>query len=219
MRIAQLEAPKGTPRWIQRLADRHSSQLESAFVGMNLLAPGGRLHWLSPRRDDHWAEYRDDSFLVQMARPDLVPKLAEFWPRRGPQWHALAAGGGRIFLIDGKSNQNEMMSNCVANPPARDLIEASLLRAKKDFGAPESADWMSGYFQQASRLAHLRFLRHYGIDAWMVFIYFTHDYDTQGGHTADSWKPHARNVAKHLGLGGKHVDNVVNVMIDARGLT
>lgn len=218
MRIAQLEAPTGTMKWIQRLADRHSSQLESAFQGMKLLAPGGRLHWLSPRRDDHWAEYRDESFLVQIARPDLVPRLADFWPKRGPQWHALAAGAGRIFLIECKSNENEMMSSCTASPPARDQIAKSMEEVKKEFAAPESADWMDGYYQQASRLAHMQFLRRYGIDAWMVFIYFTHDYTSQGGHTAESWTPHARNVAKHLGLGGKRVGNVVNVMLDTRAL-
>ncbi len=219
MRIVQLDGQQGSLKWMQHLADRHSPQLEAALYGTGLLAQGSRLQWLSPRRDDQWAEYRDDSFLARIGRADLIDALAAFWPKRGPQWDGLATdGAGRLFLLDSRAHLSELHSNCQFGPPARELIENSMESVKKAWGAESTADWLMGYHQHAARLAHLQFLRDQQIDAVLVFIYFTHDPEEHGPCAMADWKAHSRELATHLGLKGRPLHGIANVFLDVRGL-
>ena len=44
------------------------------------------LEWLSPKADDDYSEYRDQTFLDLLGIKLSKTKLKDFWPVRGPQW-------------------------------------------------------------------------------------------------------------------------------------
>jgi hypothetical protein len=93
MRIPQLEGQAGSLKWMQRLATQHSLLLEASLQSMGVLSEDARLQWLSPLPEDLWAQYRDETMLGLIGRYDLADKLAEFWPKRGPQWDGVATAG------------------------------------------------------------------------------------------------------------------------------
>jgi hypothetical protein len=91
--------------------------------------------WVSPLASDKFLEYRDADFLSALELDDLAPKLAQFWPQKGPCWDALGrmqpqtgACPGTVILIEAKSHLPEMYgSGCQASSPrSLALIEESL---------------------------------------------------------------------------------------------
>jgi hypothetical protein len=218
MRIPQLEGQSGSLRWMQRLATQHSLLLEASLQSMGVLSENARLQWLSPLPEDLWAQYRDETMLGLIGRYDLADKLAEFWPKRGPQWDGVATdGAGQLLLFDAKAHRDELESSCHAGSPAVDHIRHSLDAAKTAYGADPAADWLNGHFRYAERLAHLQFFLDQKVKARLIFIYFTDDPEMQGG-TYQEWKMLSRGVAADLGLKGRPVHGVVNVFMDSRTL-
>ena len=59
MRIEQPEGKRGSLKWIERLVEYHSSSLDDALRVAGALSNGRHIDWLSPLREDKWAEYRD----------------------------------------------------------------------------------------------------------------------------------------------------------------
>jgi hypothetical protein len=177
-----------------------------------------QLNWLSPLRCDKWAEYRDSQFLRIIKQEHLGKQLKTFWPRRGPQWDALAYDdSGRVFLFEAKAHGSEMQSSCKAGEISLKLIIKSIKEAKKAMSVDPSSDWLNGYYQYANRLAHLAFLQQNGVDACLVFIYFTCDQEMKGPASDTAWAPFIDAATLHLGL-PKHPRNVVNVFQDVRML-
>ncbi len=67
-----------------------------------------KISWVSPLEADRFAEHKDDDFLRVVEFERIVDKLADFWPRRGPNWDALATvesqdGSKGILLVEAKS--------------------------------------------------------------------------------------------------------------------
>jgi hypothetical protein len=89
MRVEQNPGIKGSLKWIQAAVAR-PAVLDHALRTALDLPSGAVIDWRSPRGDDAWAEYRDGSFLEALGLARLAPDLKAFWPRRGPQWDALA---------------------------------------------------------------------------------------------------------------------------------
>ncbi len=218
MRVVQPTGRRGSLKWIQSLAERRPDLCNAQLRAQGALPDGGSLHWLSPRRDDGWAEYRDAAFLHRIGHPELTAALRDFWPRGGPQWDGLARdAGSRIYLFEAKAHLGEMASTCQASPKSRARIEAALNEAKAAFGAASGADWLTGYYQYANRLAHLHFLRRAGAKAWLVFLYFTNDEEMQGPDSETIWRTHLEVVHKHLGFPQEtHLSGVINVFVDSR---
>jgi hypothetical protein len=178
---------------------------------------GCSLEWLSPRRDDDWAEYRDADFLRRIGHPELTGALRDFWPRGGPQWDGLARdASGVIYLFEAKAHMGEMVSTCQASPKPRAQIETALNEAKVAFGAAPGADWLTGYYQYANRLTHLYFLRRAGVNAWLVFLYFINDAEMQGPDSEEMWYCHLEVVHRQLGFPHRaFIPDVANVYIDS----
>ncbi len=201
MRIEQPEGNRGSLKWIQRLVEYHPSVLDDALRKVGALASDHHIHWLSPLREDEWAEYRDIQWLEKIGQAHLSNVLKKFWPSRGPQWDALAKdNSGRIFLFEAKAHNKEMVSTCLANGASKQTINNSLNHAKVQLGANAGADWLSGYYQYANRLAHLCMLWEHGVDAWMVFLYFFGDTEMGGPESEAAWYPYIEEVHRHLGL-------------------
>ena len=218
MRVPQPEGTRGSLKWIQRLADQVPSLLDEPLRRAGCLERARRLEWLSPLRDDAWAEYRDAGFLERIGHVGLTANLKAFWPSGGPQWDGLATDGhGRVFLLEAKAHAPEMRSMCKARKTSLDLIRRSLQETKRELGASPESDWLTGYYQYANRLAHLVFLTRNAIDARLVFLYFVGDEDLGGPSSIAQWEPHLSAAHVHLGL-RERVDRVVSLFADVKDL-
>jgi hypothetical protein len=218
MRVVQPTGKRGSLKWIQRLSELPSPLFEEALQESGALPNDTRYDWISPTRADDWAEYRDGAFLDRLKLSGLREDLASYWPRRGPQWDALGRAGDAVYLIEAKAHRAELVSNCQAGPESRAKIGRALESARAAFGATATADWLTGYYQYANRLAHLHWLRQRGIDARLVFLYFTGDQDMKGPETSGDWVQATEAVMRTLGIGEKRVDSVFSVFLDCAKL-
>ena len=220
MRVPQSTSPKGSLKWIRHVVARQPEILLQAFASAGALQPGENIDWVSPIGIDEWAEYRDGSFLNKVGCDRLVSELSHFWPANGPQWDGLGRGPRHtIFLLEAKAHVSEMDSNCHASAGSRFLIQQSLSQAKTAYGAKPDADWLTGYYQYANRLAHLHFLRRHGVPAWLGFVYFLNDEDMSGPQTSAGWQHDLGLVHEHLGLSSfKQIPGVVDIFVDCHAI-
>ena len=197
MRVAQPEGTRGSLKWIQRAVEQRP----------DLLQPSGlpEIEWLSPLRDDDFAEYRDGAFLDRLELSHLSGALAEFWPKRGPQWDALGRADDRIVVVEAKAHVEEFLSPATqASAKSRAQIERAFDRVRADIGVSNQTRWTEVLFQYANRLAHLWFLRRLGAKAELLFVDFLNDDEMNGPASAEVWQA-AFAVADHaLGLNGRH---------------
>ena len=132
MKVPQQEGKKGSLKWIQKLVNDHPQVLDREIKGACNFPDTDNITWVSPLRKDEYAEYRDDSFLVQLdvKLPDFP--LNKFWPDRGPQWDALGKthGGARI-LVEAKAHVEELRTG-------HKQVEHQEIRFKKAFGKCKS---------------------------------------------------------------------------------
>ncbi len=214
-RVPQQLGSRGSLKWIQRAIEGEPALLGDAIRAAISEETDWTVEWISPRKHDQWAEYRDAGFLVHLDRRDLIPSLKSFWPPGGPQWDALGKGsGGEVILVEAKAHFAELSSDCGAGEKSRVLIDRALSRTKETLGAPASADWSRQYYQYANRLAHMTFLREQGVKAWLVFLYFYGDSDMGGPMTASEWAERLAVVHSHLGYHGDLLaKGVVNVFL------
>ncbi len=220
MRVPQRRGIKGSLRWIQHTVANQHELLRGAFAEAGALRADEAIEWVSPTEADDWAEYRDGGFLERVGCHRLLSDLSHFWPTGGPQWDALGRGPrNTVFLIEAKAHVSEMDSNCHASPGSRFLIQQSLSQAKTAYGAKPEADWLTGYYQYANRLAHLHFLRRNGVSAWLGFVYFMNDHDMSGPQTSAGWRQDLALVYEHLGLASfGNIPGVVDIFIDCHKL-
>lgn len=212
-RVPQKAGLRGSLKWIQQMIESNPALLTDEIRTAVGEKPDWTVDWVSPRRRDEWAEYRDAGFLLHLDLPQLIPDLKEFWPPGGPQWDALGKGSnGDVILVEAKAHFDELISSCGAGEKSRALIDKALARTRNTLDAPESSDWSQQYYQYANRLAHLAFLRERGINAWLVFVYFYGDNDMNGPASVEEWEERLGAVQKYLGyksdLSSKGVVNI-----------
>src|SRR5580704_7100483 len=125
----------GSQLQIQLHVNRRTDQLDEAIRSAFRELRGATFQWRSPVAEDHYREYWDKAFLERLGLGHHAADLADFWPRGGPHWDALAAvtreGDTRpgVLLVEGKSYPNEMYGGGSAAAPksaSRMLIEQSL---------------------------------------------------------------------------------------------
>jgi hypothetical protein len=216
MRVEQSLGTKGSLRWIQRVIEYDSELLAHRLRDEGTLSADETVNWVSPRAADEWAEYRDEAFLEQLALGHLADALREYWPSNGPQWDALGrTSDGRILLVEAKAHVGELASTCGAvSTSSRALIAHALNSTRAALGADPSSDWMAPYYQYANRLAHLQLLRTHGVDATLVFVYFTDDEDMPTPRDHAGFERAIRQV--HLALGfpeGHAIPHVVDLFV------
>ena len=221
-RYAQGIGEKGSLRWIQHYVNETPGLLDEAIARSSRGRIETPIAWLSPRREDEFAEYRDQAFL-DLLNTDLPERqLADFWPRGGPQWDALGLSqSGQRLLVEAKANIPEVVSPpSAAGEKSLARISAALDETARFLGVTSSCDWTGTFYQYANRLAHLYLLAELNqIDAWLVFVYFIGDTDVDGPESEAEWKAALTVMHGALGLSKRHAlsQRIVDVFVDVRG--
>ncbi len=216
MRVAQQKGARGSLKWIQTLVNERPHVLFDALP--DPLKARGQIEWLSPTKEDDYAEYRDRKFLKRIGASELVDDLSKFWPAKGPQWDALGrTAKGDILLVEAKAHIDEMCGPpCMASEESLRKINAALAKTADALKAGPKAPWTQTFYQYANRLAHLYFLKTHGKSVWMLFIYFVGDDERGGPKNTDTWES-ALGVMKYvMGLSKNHLlsSHIVDVYID-----
>lgn len=75
-------------------------ELFSSKIKEQIVIKSGRIDWVSPLKDDDYAEYRDSGFIEKLGiQKNLNISLSDFWPKRGPNGTALAEERSRKFFL------------------------------------------------------------------------------------------------------------------------
>lgn len=175
-----------------------------------------QISWLSPVKEDEYAEYYDQAFLDKLGITDLKVPLLDFWPKSGPRWDGLArTETNKVILVEAKAYIEEVVDyKSRAGEKSFAKIRKALEAAKKDFGACKDAPWESPFYQYANRLAHLYFLnKRNGLDAYLLFLYFADAPDVPNPCTVSEWRGSACLVKKCLGLGEHPYRNRLGTII------
>ena len=203
-------ANRGSRKWLQVLVNCRPELLNDA-IAQRLPGLPEDVDWLSPLAEDHYAEYRDQTFLDRLSSSGYYRKpteaqsdLTDFWPRFGPQWDGLAVTDrGQVILVEAKAHIPEMV---IAPTQARG--ESALLKIRESLGRVKGfvnsrapADWSNSFYQYANRLAHLYWMREInGHDAYLVNLFFVNDREMNGPGSVGEWQAAIRLQEVFLGV-------------------
>ncbi len=220
-RIIQPKGSKGSLSWIQHVVNDCPEVLNKPVIDAIGVHKDKPVEWLSPKADDDYSEYRDQDFLDLLGIKLAKTKLSDFWPKRGPQWDALARIEDKAyFLVEAKAHVSEIISSSQAkSTKSKALINKSLAETKKYLKLKPHIDLSKGFYQYSNRLAHLYLLRELNnIPAYLVFVYFTNDY-THILTTRDEWKGALQLMHSLLGTHKHKLSKyVIDVFIDVKDL-
>ncbi|MEK3695474.1 hypothetical protein NYE33_00430 [Paenibacillus sp. FSL R10-2199] len=216
----QPENGRGSLRAIQAwVNDYETDSVELVTMQLSLK---GKLQWVSPKRSNSMAEYRDVGFLEKVGVADKITvPLHNFWPSRGPQWDALGVTEAEeVILVEAKANLKELKSpGSKAGEQSLALIKQTLDEVKEDLGIGAQFDWTKTYYQYANRVAHLYYLRELnGIKAFLINVYFIGDHSVNGPSSVKEWQVAIGQTKKMLGLDHEHVlqPYMVDLFIDVK---
>ena len=201
-RYAEGIAERGSQRWLQYLVNVKPELINRDIAASVPGISAEDIHWLSPVRDDDYAEYRDRAFLRRLGLDLENVALSEFWPRGGPVWDGLARAGSHFFLLEAKAHIPELdTTRMKASQKSAEQIIRSLQKTKEFLGSGAQVDWAACFYQYANRIAHLHLLRNLNaVEAWLVNVYFVGDEEMGGPYSAEEWQGAIRLVRSHLGL-------------------
>lgn len=202
-RIVQHEASKGSQHWLQVLVNHRPEVFARGLAAHLDGSEAGGIEWLSPLREDGYAEYRDESFLERLGVTLRKRALSSFWPRGGPVWDGLGrTTNGELLLVEAKAHIPEALSTpSAASPKSLELIQRSLGATKRLLGCRSKVDWAAAFYQYTNRLAHLYLLRELnGLPAHLLFVSFVNAEDMDGPKAKEEWVGAYRLIHAYLGL-------------------
>jgi len=220
-RFPKPEAKKGSQKWIQILVNQKQETINQQIRTNLGMSENEEIRWCSPLKINNYVEYKDQEFLEALEIKLVKTKLADFWPKSGPRWDALAkSSSGKLFLVEAKSHITELISDFKgSNQTSINRIQSSLNAAKRRFGVKESYDWTRTFYQYANRLAHVNWLSENGYDVRLVNVYFLNDEEMEGPKTVDEWKGAIRLLHRCLGLKENLLQKfVTDIFIDINSL-
>ena len=182
------KAFKGSQRQIQTWVNQYQEELSDGSVSnMRSLAEfSPTLTWVSPLKSERYVEYSDQGFLKAVNLAAFSDELADFWPKGGPTWDALAVAEldddpqkHGVVLVEAKSHLTELCgSGCRAEGASLKQIKEALRLTRQWLGVADKYEycWLGPFYQTANRWAFLYFLRGIiKVPAWLVNIYFLND--------------------------------------------
>ncbi len=221
-RIEQKEAQKGSQKWLQILINQYPELLAQPLQNELNLPDNEHIHWLSPVKEDQYAEYQDETFLEKLGVTLSKRTLDSFWPKRGPVWDALGrSGSGKLLLVEAKAHIGELVSSpSGASQPSLAKIRKSLDETKQFLSSNSQADWSTIFYQYTNRLAHLYLLHQLNeLPVYLVFLYFINDEDVNGPDSKEEWKGAIELIRHFLGIKQHELSQyVVDIFIDVERL-
>lgn len=179
------------------------------------------IEWVSPLEPD-FKEYHDQEFIDKLGISLKKVPLAEFWPKGGPNWDALARTSSRkVFLVEAKAHISELNSTpSGASAKPMERIAARLKETQAFLNATPHVDWTRTFYQYTNRIAHLYLLRELnGIDAYLVNVYFLNDTRMKGPAKIEEWKGALTLLKTHLGITRTKLSPFMkDIFIDVRGI-
>ena len=213
-------AKAGSQRWLQVAVNRKSQLLLSALRRCGAIGSRASISWQSPIETDGFREYRDLPALTKAQISSLKKPLSSFWPARGPVWDAIGVTSeGAPIFIEAKAHIPEAASPATrASAASRDVIDRSLVEARRFYAPRARALWSGVFYQYANRLAHQYFLREInGIPSTLAFLYFVNADDMLGPMSEEEWRGASRLIHAVLGVPNDLKPyNVFDVFLDAR---
>ena len=142
--------PQKTERsehWMRVAANEDSHSLNQKVIEVFGWGSDEKIQWLSPVKEDEYAEYYDQEFLNRLGIKKLKVPLSSFWPRSGARWDGLArTESGKVILVEAKAYIEEGVDyRSHAGEKSFAKIRKALQAAKSDFGASENAPWESPF--------------------------------------------------------------------------
>ena len=212
--------PQETTRsehWLRVLINRFPHKLDSSLhTAGNWMKPRS-ITWVSPLKNDQYAEYYDGAFLDRLGLQNLRWSLQAFWPRSGPRWDALGRTSlDEYLLVEAKAYPAESSStNRATNPNSVAKIRRAFAETKQALSCSPESDWDTPYYQYANRLAHLYWLQEIaGVSAYLVCVYFVMAPDVPHPTTLEGWAQHIDLMHHHLGITGNVLNGrVMNVFV------
>jgi hypothetical protein len=141
---------------------------------------------------------------------------SRWWPQTGnvQNWDAVGKltidGREEWILLEAKANTQELETECGAKERGGlPQIRQCLAECRQAMGITGELDWFRPYYQYANRLAVLHFLALHGIDARLLFVYFTGDKipNRNCPSSIEGWEPILKTMKAALGLTGKsHIE-------------
>ena len=215
VRVRQSAGKKGSQILIQKLINENPELLRNQILEQ--LSKKEEICWLSPLKEDDYAEYSDKESLDLIGINLEKRPLTSFWPVGGPHWDGLGrSNSGNLFLVEAKSHISELFSCTGANGKSLDLILRSLKEVKEYLCPNSPVDWSKGFYQYANRLAHLYLLRTLNEKpAYLVFLYFLNDSEMKGPSSISEWKAAIELLHTFLGIRRHKLQRyVLDVFID-----
>lgn len=200
----QKKGDQGSLKWIQILINDRPDIIDSQIRRNSMIPRNIEIKWVSPLKEECYAEYRDEAFLKVVGVSPQKVRLIDFWPKGGPQWDALGRlSNGTVLLIEAKAHISEVLSTIQAsNPNSVNMIEESLARTKRELGVRTKNPWTAPFYQYANRVAHLHFLRNLnGIKSYLVFVNFIGDKEMGGPKSDLEWLGVNNLIQSYLGIG------------------
>jgi hypothetical protein len=123
------------------------------------------------------------------------------WPQSGNvmNWDAVAKSttgtNPTWVLVEAKAHIGELASACGASEAGLQQIKEVFERTRAELGVRPDCDWLTGFYQYMNRITLLQFLRQRGVDAHLLFVYFTGDRTDVGGSGREcpaseaGWRP------------------------------
>lgn len=220
-RIIQSKAKKGSQKWLQLLINDKPEIINQGIYKKLGIDKSVEIKWLSPLKNNEYAEYSDNAFLKLLQVDGLTIPLEDFWPKHGPVWDGLAIAGNSKILVEAKAHISEIVSkgSGAGNESLR-KINDSLNETKRYLGVKSKSDWSGAFYQYANRLAHLYYLRILNnIDAHLVFVYFINDMDMNGPTSRIEWEGAINLLHSFLGASHHKLSSYVHdIFIDINGL-
>src|SRR5690606_27380646 len=145
---------RGSLKCIQHLINEKPKYINSIINSHFPDLANENIIWLSPLKEDGFAEYKDYSFLNIIGATSSPLPLKEFWPKGGPQWDALAkTTSGKVILVEAKANIPELKSpGTRAKELSKNLIMKSLSEVKQYLEISNDVDWSNKYYQYTNRI-------------------------------------------------------------------
>jgi hypothetical protein len=224
--MAKIGLGYGSEFHLLRFLGRHRNQLDKQILDL-LNESNTSIDWLDFNFNAN-ADIPDKEFIgieFLQNRKDYT-KLKQSWkgfwpsPNNAQNWDAICRIQNKWILIEAKANEQEISSTCSASPKSQKFISNQFDTIKKNYNISKNADWIRGYYQKANRILFLEYLRHNGIEANLLFIYFINGFMKDGiqlgVNSTNDWNLIINRQDKHLGIDncGALKKDLFNLIID-----